>query len=193
MLNVGPTSEGLIPEASVQRLQEIGQWMNGDAESISATSASPFRRLPWGRCTKKVSDGGATLYLHVFNWPSDGKLLVPGLRNSVESARLLVGGGILSAASNRDGVVITVPTTAPDRMSSTIVLKVRGPLDVEQTILAQGSTGALTLPAAEAILHGRQIKYESGGNRDNIGYWLNPNDWVEWQFKVTQPRRRSRK
>ena len=33
LLNVGPTSEGLIPEASVERLKEMGDWIkiNGDA------------------------------------------------------------------------------------------------------------------------------------------------------------------
>lgn len=33
LLNVGPTSEGLIPEASVERLKEMGEWLkiNGDA------------------------------------------------------------------------------------------------------------------------------------------------------------------
>jgi alpha-L-fucosidase len=33
LLNVGPTSEGLIPEASIERLKEMGEWLkiNGDA------------------------------------------------------------------------------------------------------------------------------------------------------------------
>ena len=37
------------------------------------------------------------------------------------------------------------------------------------------------------MLHGEQLKYESWDNRDNIGFWLNPDEWVEWQFKVSQP------
>jgi hypothetical protein len=43
------------------------------------------------------------------------------------------------------------------------------------------------LPAEEAITHGGQIKFKGGANRDCIGFWLNPNDWVEWQFEVTKP------
>ena len=43
------------------------------------------------------------------------------------------------------------------------------------------------MPAAEAIYHGAQIRYESGDTHDNVGYWLNPADWVEWQFAVTKP------
>src|SRR5690349_25075212 len=67
-LNVGPTSEGLFPPASIERLAEIGRWMKVNHEAIYDTTASPFPRLPWGRCTKKVQGRATTLYLHVFDW-----------------------------------------------------------------------------------------------------------------------------
>jgi alpha-L-fucosidase len=42
--------------------------MKVNGEAIYATSASCFKKLPWGRCTvKKGEGGGTTLYLHVFN------------------------------------------------------------------------------------------------------------------------------
>ncbi|MGA2060036.1 MAG: alpha-L-fucosidase [Thermoguttaceae bacterium] len=131
LLNVGPTSEGLIPEPSIERLKEIGAWIKVNGESIYGTTASPFANLPWGRCTKKLSPDGATLYLHVFDWPEDGKLVVPGLRNTIESAALLAGGANLDAVPGEEGVIITVPTAAPDKISSTIVLKVKGALEVK--------------------------------------------------------------
>jgi alpha-L-fucosidase len=37
LLNVGPTAEGLIPEPSVARLEEIGRWMDINHEAIYAT------------------------------------------------------------------------------------------------------------------------------------------------------------
>jgi alpha-L-fucosidase len=187
LLNVGPTSEGLIPGPSVERLQQVGQWMKVNGEAIYATTASPFKRLPWGRCTTKLTADAATLYLHVFNWPENGKLLVPGLKNAVDSASLLADGSKLAAEAGSEGVTITVPAGAPDPISSTVVLKIKGAPEVENAVLAQSADGSLTLAATEAICHGEQIKFEGGGNRDCIGFWLNPADWVEWQFKATKP------
>ncbi|NOR76793.1 MAG: alpha-L-fucosidase, partial [Draconibacterium sp.] len=89
LLNVGPTAEGLIPDSSVVRLKQIGRWMQQNGESIYGTSASPFFKLPWGRCTTKEMGTGTLLYLHVFDWPKDGVLRVPGLKTRVKDVFLL--------------------------------------------------------------------------------------------------------
>ena len=78
LLNIGPKGDGSVPEESVKSMQAIGAWMKVNGESIYATAASPFEKLAWGRCTqKKLPDGNTRLYLHVFDWPKDGKLVVP--------------------------------------------------------------------------------------------------------------------
>ena len=149
LLNVGPTSEGLIPEPSVERLEAVGAWMKVNGDSIYDTTASPFRRLPWGRCTKKLTADGATLCLHVFNRPKDGKLVVPGLKNAVISATLLATGGKL---------VVDVPTAATDPISSTVVLQVKGAIEVAMAPIFQEDDGSARLLASEAESHG-ELQY----------------------------------
>ena len=189
LLNVGPTSEGLIPAPSVERLKAIGQWMKANGEAIYDTTASPFKRLSWGRCTTKLTPDGAILYLHVFNWPDNGKLLVPGLKNTAQRAYVLTDPAkkALAMQSSAQGLTLSVPAAAPDSVSSTIVLKVKGALDIEQPGLAQDYDGSVVLPASEARLHGDEIKYESGDQRNNLGFWTNPSDWADWTVEVTRP------
>ena len=192
LLNVGPTAEGLIPEPSVVRLREVGQWMKANGEAIYATTASPFSRaFPWGRCTKQVTPAGTTLYLHVFDWPANGELLVPGLKNKAEKAWVLADAKkkSLKTRATENGLLITLPKTAPDAVSSTVVVQVKGELRVEKIILTQHRDGSIALPAVEAKLHGETFRHEEGGPLDDIGFWTNPNDWAEWEFKVHTPGR----
>jgi len=120
LLNVGPTPEGLIPEASVERLKGMGQWMAVNSESIYGTTASPFGRPDWGRCTAK----GNKRYLHVFQWPADGKLEVPLAGAAADRAYLLADKkqARLSVTQNADKVTISLPEKAPDAVDSVIVL-----------------------------------------------------------------------
>ncbi|MDD4266911.1 MAG: alpha-L-fucosidase [Pirellulales bacterium] len=123
LLNVGPTAAGEIPAASVERLAGIGQWMKANGESIYATQASPFAETPWGRCTQKSLRGKTRLYLHVFDWPAGGKLVVPVAGKPV-GASLLASGARLDAAAENDAVTITLPPAAPSKIATVVVLDV---------------------------------------------------------------------
>ena len=131
LLNIGPKGDGSVPAESVKTMRAIGAWTKVNGEGIYGTTASAFKKLAWGRCTKKLSPEGATLYLHVFNWPKDGQLRVPGLKSPVTSATLLATGAKLKAQAGPEGVKLLVPANAPDPISSTVVLRVTGALQVE--------------------------------------------------------------
>ena len=133
LLNVGPTAEGRFPAESVERLEGIGRWMDVNAESVRGTQASPFSKLAWGRCTQKRLPGGvARLYLHVFDWPADGRLVVGGLLNLPVRAFLLsdLKESPLEMARDGDGLVVSVPRAAPDPVDSVVVLDIAGRPDV---------------------------------------------------------------
>ncbi|MBS0031271.1 alpha-L-fucosidase [Chitinophaga sp. 22321] len=124
LLNVGPDASGQFPEGSLTALKGIGQWMKVNGASIYATQGSPLPALDWGRCTQKKKGNTTILYLHVFNWPANGQLHVPGVKGKVNSAKLLANGQKLTTTTAADEVVITVPATAPDGIDSVIEVAV---------------------------------------------------------------------
>ena len=74
LLNIGPDGLGRVPQATLDIFAKVGPWMQANGESIYGTTASPFAAIPWGACTVK----GEKLYLHVFDWPSDGQARTRG-------------------------------------------------------------------------------------------------------------------
>jgi alpha-L-fucosidase len=136
LLNVGPEADGRFPAESVERLAAIGRWMSKYGASIYGTEASPFATLPWGRATRKTLPGNLTrLYLHVFDWPADGKLAVGRLLNQPRRAFVLGDAGerALQIERRADGMVVSLPAAAPNAIDSVIVLDIDGPPNVAKS------------------------------------------------------------
>lgn len=153
LLNVSPTGEGVILPQAVERLKEIGEWMKVNGDSIYGTTQSPFKKLDWGRCTKREYAKGTTLYFHVFDWPKSGELIVPGLKNPIKQAYLMADWKQLEARQDESGTIISIPEMAPSDINSVLVVQVAGTLEVENTGLTQNKDGSLDLLAADAYIH----------------------------------------
>ena len=149
LLNVGPTSEGLIPQGSLDRLAEIGKWMQVNSEAIYGSHATCFGAelgeapkakdgsIPstvydtvavtlgsgW-RCTTKPGK----VYLHIFNWPANGKFDLPGLQSKVVKAYLLAGRKDIGFTQTDSGVSLNLPETAPDKIASVVCLEIADPV-----------------------------------------------------------------
>ncbi len=192
LLNVGPTREGVIPPESVERLQAVGRWMDVNGEAIHATEAGPFaRRLSWGRVTSKSNgQGGTTLYLHVWEWPADGNILLPTVKQTPVSAKMLKGGAAATAESTADGVVVHLPGAATDPDVSVVRLDFAGPVTVTQAAFIEpAADGSVTFGPADADAHGSydgNIQLRGTGADAYLTDWKNP-DWrLEYQLKTAK-------
>jgi alpha-L-fucosidase len=129
LLNVGPTELGEFPKESIELLAAMGKWMKVNGEAIYGTKASPWGLFDWGRCTKKETKNGTSLYFSVFNWPADGKLTIPNFNNAVVSAKLIANGAKVKATVGKDKVLtMQLPGTAPDPIASVVRVDVKGKL-----------------------------------------------------------------
>jgi len=188
LLNVGPTAEGEIPQPSIERLQEMGDWMKVNGESIYGTSASPFFKLLWGRCTKIESDSNSTLYLHVFEWPEDGELVVPGVNNEVSSIVQLQDGSSLNFSKIDGDIHINVETVTPDPNNTVLKMKIIGKPDVINNMPVQDQNGEVLLPAAFGFIHnrgyGEKAVLSDLTEEAHIENWIDGGTRVEYMFEV---------
>ncbi len=195
LLNVSPTNEGILLPQATEHLKAMGQWMKVNSESIYGTTGSPFNALDWGRCTKKEYARGTNLYFHVFDWPTDGQLLIPGLKSTVAQAYLLDGWKPLDVQVVGSDLVVTVPEEAPDGIASVVVVKVVGALDIELVLPQPNEEGTLVLLADDAYLHNNEgsddlhLREGRHGAASYLTQWSDEEAWAEWSFKVNRPGR----
>jgi alpha-L-fucosidase len=74
------------------------------------------------------------LYLHVFNYPSDGKLAVNGIFNEPIQSYLLSDPKHtrLGVTRSEDALIISLPLNIPDPINTVVVLDIKGKADVSE-------------------------------------------------------------
>jgi alpha-L-fucosidase len=65
LLNIGPRSDGSVPEGSVRVLEAVGRWMSKYDDTIYGTQHCQVLRSNYVNFTRKRN----TLYMHVTRWP----------------------------------------------------------------------------------------------------------------------------
>lgn len=191
LLNVGPTADGRIPQESIDRLKAVGLWMKTNSEAIHATEASPFaRRLQWGRVTRKTTAAGTTLYLHVWDWPADGKILLPTLRETPQDGWILASGEKVRSGTTPAGLEVSLPGKATDPIISVVKLEFNSPLTVTQEpFVAPAADGNIHLEPVSADLHGGYtgtIRLLGSGASARLTGWNDPGWWIEYVIQSPQ-------
>jgi alpha-L-fucosidase len=187
LLNIGPRPDGTIQPEFVSRLQAMGAWMKVNNEAIYGTTASPFTTLPFfGRATQK----GNTLYLHVFEWPLDGKLRVPALQNQVLAARLLADPSTpLPTLRVGKDVLVSLPFKAPDEIASVVALDLDSPARAGQYRIGPDASGTLTLGSESSEIETRfeqRAKLENALHHVFLTSWSKPQDIPYWNITVPE-------
>ncbi len=191
MLNVGPKPDGTIPDQAQNALRSGGDWIRKYPQVIYTADPSPWgRKLPWGDVT--VSEG--KLNLCIYEWPLDGEIVLPGLKNEIKSAGLWVDGSLQPVETSKDGdwATIKLPAMRPEKLISVVELEVQGAIAVEQS-LSIDPTYQTELPidfaeAENCTISGKRWM-EKFGEWKHIGHahgW-NEQSKVTWEVDVMKP------
>lgn len=185
LMNIGPMGNGKFSAPDLEILKGIANWwkVNGDA-SICGTQATPLTVQSWGESTRK----GNNLYLHVFDWPKDGKLCVGGLLTDVKRAYLLSNPQkSLKHARNGKDVWVDVPTACPDTINSVVVLECASDLKVDSRRRISTTQEADCLRTFDAQLvggaryGGEEVEAHCVQNMKKKG------DGVVWPVRLDEP------
>jgi len=189
MLNVGPRGDGSLDPADAAILTGIGKWMAVNGESIHGTARTPLPVQAWGESTLK----GNTLYLHVFHWPSNGELLVGGIKSNIKNAYLLSDSRKTPLAAERVGdcdVRIKVPSDAPDAVDSVVVVQCDGGEIACDSKRLLSASQPNVLRVFDGELCGETIKFGAGKTENAyIEQWPNSGDSICWYARVSKPTR----
>jgi alpha-L-fucosidase len=186
LLNIGPMGNGKMDPADLEILHGIGQWWKINGESIRGTSRSPLPVQAWGESTVK----GNTIYLHVFDWPTNRSLVLGGLKSKVKRASPLADAGRASLKIKRLNPLdlgIKVPAAAPDKVDSVIVLECDGEVRADSARLLQPACPAEVLRTFDAELRGKGLRYGPGKKTDAyIENWSKREQVIAWPVRLTQ-------
>jgi hypothetical protein len=187
-MNMGPRGDGTIDPVDVKIFQGIGAWWKTNGESIRGTTRTPLPRQTWiGESTRK----GNTLYLHVFEWPKSGKLLVSGLKTDVKRVRVLAAPSAKIAVKrlNESDLLLTgLPVAAPDAADSVIALECAGEPVANPTQLITPSVAKNVLQGLDSKLSGPATYRAGRGVGDAwVVNWTNASAAVTWKVRVNEP------
>jgi len=188
LLNIGPKGDGAFDMRDLKILGGIEKWVSKNAESIYKTNKSAMPLQSWGVTTQS----GNKLYLHVFDWPKDGKLYVGGLKSKIANAYLLTDSKkskLLTQAIGEGDFYINVTKKAPDTANTVIVLTLNGQSKTDSTRYVTSNTGLTRLLAFDAELS-KGFRFGDGKtDRFYVEGWEKKEQNVKWNFRTSLPQK----
>ncbi len=184
LMNIGPKGDGAIDVKDLDILAGIGKWMKGNQESIYGTSASTLPLQNWGVSTMR----GDRLYLHVFQFPKDGKLYVGGLNSNVRKIYSLVDDKKIKIIAGQSGeIVLDLSGIQPDPANTVIVLELdKKPASIETFFIAP-NIPLTRLLAFDAELTGKGFGFGDGKTaRYYVDGWTSPGQTISWRFNTVE-------
>lgn len=185
LLNIGPKGDGSIDTKDVVILNKVGKWMQLNSESIYGTTKNPIAIQSWGEITQK----GNNLYLHIFQWPKNNKLLIGGLQTKVKKAFLLADPkqkALKVTLEYTTDMAISLEALTQDTANTVIKLVCDSIYNVNPIRLLNSNENNVLL-VFDAATPGQRFAYGDGKRNKNVARnWKNQNQYLQWDVRLNE-------
>ena len=186
LFNVGPKPDGTIEPLQIERLKDMGKWLEKYGYSIYGTRGGPFKPADWGVSTRK----GNMVFLHILKWSGNSpEIVIPDIGIAIKGAKI-AGGGKASVNKTStgysvkfDGKLLQPLNTIVEIDYEADVMKIK-PVDVASQSLSfsKNVTGSSNLKAQWINHQWTDIKSVTNGDWSG-SFWQPADDdkapWVE--------------
>jgi alpha-L-fucosidase len=188
-MNIGPKGDGTFDQKDKNILDSIGGWLSANGFAIYGTERGSLPIPAWGVSTQK----GQHIYLHVFNWPKDGNLLVGGLKSDVKSAYFLADKSKKKLTVKRldaSNISLNVPVNSPGSPDVVIVLEINGKIETDKARVLDPDVSENRFLVFDASQHGEKLGFGDGKtNRYYVTGWKSKDSYLSWDLKALKSAR----
>ncbi len=179
LLNIGPDGQGRVPAQVAKYLVKAGDWIKRYPGVVYAAGPSPWgHALPWGDVTTR----GNTLNLVVFDWPADGRLLLPGLQTEIATVGIVSGKPVVPVQWKKHGMwtELQFPAmlTQLDHPATVVEVRLKGAPKADGTLGIYPNIAA-TLPVEFADVNDAEKKRISW--MEKFGEWKFATQVSQWK------------
>ena len=122
LFNVGPMPDGRIEPRQVDRIKEMGDWLDKYGQTIYGTRGGPYIPTDWGVSTRK----GNKIFVHLLNWFGDSPALRLPLNGvKIKDVSLLTGGEINHEIKGKE-LLLSVSKSAINEIDAIIQIEIEG-------------------------------------------------------------------
>ena len=202
LLNVEPQPDGRIRPECVERMKQIGAWLETNGKAVYDAKACPLVPLddgidhlpPIGCATRK----GNTIFVHLHRWPTSDAIFLDHLAGPVKSAKLLGSGERLTAEARSKGVLVSgLPARPQSPHVSVVRLDFRGTPEIRLKAIKRARRVTVTAKRGETVTlcpEGARFKAPNGvpwprvnrfaGGKTSVGHLYHYDAQVIWHLKV---------
>jgi hypothetical protein len=184
LMNVGPMGNGKWDEIDVKIFRSVGDWLKVNGEAIYGNGKTGLPVQNWGVTTRKDD----RLYLHVYQYPKDGKLVVGGLSADVAKAYFVANKNAVTCEKLGDkDMLLRLPAVCPDTVNTVVALQLRN-------INYKTDSKRLLVPGEKNVLYAFDAQLSRGLStgdgkqyRNYVQNWTRADQSMTWNVRLSQP------